>query len=171
MNKNLHLAALSGYYSGPRIEKLIKNLEGVKIEKVETLLPYHELAITFSNDLTLRSLQLGQDPPDWYVRFQSEKYLSVKRGEITLDDGSKVCSDEEIDEIDSYEDVVSRWGKPKSGEDKGVCYNCNHFIRLDGNYHLLDYGVCIHEMSPFDGRVTNRNSHCEKFEAEVDDDL
>ena len=133
-------------------------------------MPYHELAITFSNGLTLRSLQLGQDPPDWHMRVQSGKYLSVKRGEITLDDGSEIDSDEEIEEIDSYEDVASRWGKPKSGENKGVCYDCRNFVRLDGNYHLLDYGVCIHEMGPFDGRVINRNSYCEKFEAEIDAD-
>ena len=58
-----------------------------------------------------------------------------------------------------------RWGVPTAEPVRGKCDACDWFRRLDGDFALLDYGVCIAEKSPFDGRVVERFSGCPVFSA------
>ena len=61
------------------------------------------------------------------------------------------------------DEVVARWGEPVAEPVKGRCKNCRYFVGLDGEFSLLDYGVCIAEGGPFDGRATSVSSGCQTY--------
>jgi hypothetical protein len=74
---------------------------------------------------------------------------------------------EEKAACDLAESASTRWGKPVVEPKKGCCRDCRFYVRLDGSFYFLDYGVCSAEGSDLDGRVTNVESGCPKH-ARVD---
>ena len=54
-------------------------------------------------------------------------------------------------------------GVPEEASKSGECVDCKYYAPIDGNGHLLDYGVCSSNLSAYDGRVVNFRSGCQKY--------
>ena len=153
--------------SGPKIEKtipLLLNLEIIEI-KIDGRLP--ELTMQFDNGYILRSMAMVSGDPQWNIRLLDNTWLSCVNGELIQNNGEHTGSTTEEDEVMEYSRITAqRWGTPISEPLSGYCWDCKFFVRIDGHFSLLDYGVCTSPASPFDGRATNRRSGCHDFVCE-----
>ena len=70
---------------------------------------------------------------------------------------------EERAAFDLAERAAARWGTPIIEPTPGACDDCAFFVPLDGEGHLLDYGACMAESGPFDGRIVRGDSGCPSF--------
>ena len=80
-----------------------------------------------------------------------------------MDAEPEPITDQDSTEMKVSEDAGARWGIPVAEPVSGKCADCGWFRYLDAHYELLDYGVCLAETSPFDGKVVNRSSGCPVF--------
>jgi hypothetical protein len=151
--------------TGPQIETGISGLQGSRITSISIVGSVPEVVGYFSNGLCLRSLCATSGNPQWSIKLPSGSWLSANNGALYLDAEPEVCSEEESAEGDLSQITANRWGVPKADPAEGVCGACSWFRYLDANFNLLDYGVCIAENSPFDGRTVHRGSGCPVFSA------
>jgi len=104
--------------------------------------------------------------PEWTIRLNNRSYISSRDGNIELTDGSAVAHEltpAERQYIEWADETAKRWGSPVFEPRKGRCRDCIYYVRIDGNFSLLDFGVCSFTGGPFDGRVINVNSGCPEF--------
>lgn len=155
--------------SNPEIDSTISSLLDSTVTKIrlEGIIP--ELLIDFSNGYRLRSMAMKDGNPEWGVRLPDKTYLMSENGRVyqtaySTPSGSSDLTSGERWAMNHAEATALRWGRPvpamKSGKS---CRNCRYFIRVDGSYHFLDYGVCTSLDSPFDGRAINVNCGCRAF--------
>jgi len=167
--ENDHAVLVGSSCSAPAIESHLASLKGVSIEAivVEGMPP--ELVIHFSNGSRLRSMVMVPGDPQWTIRLPDDKWLDCEGGKVRIreDSTSHELSDEERKVIDTADATAKRWGKPIADPMTGECRHCECFVRLDGDFDLLDYGVCTNPSSRFDGRATNVSSGCPAFAARV----
>jgi hypothetical protein len=149
----------------PEIADGIRGLQGSRVDDIAAVGAVPEILASFSNEQRLRSMAMTIGDPQWGVRLPSGSWLSAKGGALWLDAKSEGSPDEYAKEIKMAEDARGRWGVPTAEPVKGRCDACDCFRRLDGDFALLDYGVCIAEKSPFDDRVVDRFSGCPAFSA------
>jgi hypothetical protein len=151
--------------SAPDIESHIRRLIGMSIAGITTLGRPSELTVELSNGLRLRSMAMVTGDPQWAIRLKDGTWLSCVRGCLVADDGTEGerLSEEEIAVSDRAAETAKRWGRPLAEPVHGQCRDCSHFVRLDGDFELLDYGACTSSISPFDGRITNLASGCPAF--------
>ena len=159
------LVSLGSSNSGPKIEAGIRELQGSRITGISVVGSVPELVGHFSNGRCLRSFSATDGNPQWSIRLPSGAWLSAKNGALFLDAEPEGCSDEESEEADLSVTTANRWGVPKADPAEGACGACSWFRSLDANFNLLEYGVCIAENSPFDGRAVHRRSGCPVFSA------
>lgn len=152
--------------SGPQITKGISHLQGEKVESLAVEGQVPELVVGFSMGLRLRSMRMGCDHPQWAIRLPDGNYVGARNGQLYVGKGTEEISQEKADAYDLADRTVKRWGVAISEPKKGYCRDCNSFVRIDGHGAFLDYGVCISESSPFDGRAVNALSGCPSFTAE-----
>jgi hypothetical protein len=154
----------------PKIDESIKLLQGLIIKAIILNDKIPELNISFSNGFMLRTMSMYAGEPEWYIKCLNGKILSIKNGSLVQTD-SDSAPDELSDEEKVYEQLtektVERWGVLLLEPVGGNCNNCKYFVCLNGNYYLLDYGVCISDSSQYDGRVVNRLSGCPDFSPEI----
>jgi hypothetical protein len=149
----------------PEIADGIRGLQGSRIDDIVAVGAVPEIVASFSNEQRLRSMAMTLGDPQWAIRLPSGSWLSARKGELCLDAEPEASSDEYAREIRMAEDAHERWGVPTAVPVKGKCYACDWFRWLDGDFALLDYGVCIAEKSPFDGQVVRHLSGCPVFRA------
>jgi hypothetical protein len=149
----------------PEIADGIRGLQGSRIDDIAAVGAVPEVVVLFSNEQRLRSMAMTIGDPQWGIRLPSGSWLSAKKGALWLDAKTEGSPDEYAKEIKMAEDARGRWGVPTAEPVSGKCDACDWFRRLDGDFALLDYGVCIAEKSPFDGRVVERFSGCPVFSA------
>jgi hypothetical protein len=152
--------------SGPEIDEEIKLLEGEFIEEIGVEGQIPELLIKISNGMTLRTMAALSGDPQWTIKLLDSNYLSWEDSDAVIrtgDESGPGNSDEEKELMALTEKVAERWGRPSEEGLTGNCEECKYFIRIDGNYNLLDYGACVNEMSKYDGRVVKCDSGCTKF--------
>ncbi len=153
------------YNSAPDIESHIGELLGMSIAVITTIGQPPELTVELSNGLRLRSMAMVTGDPQWAIKLKDGTWLSCVRGSLVADDGTKGegLSEKEIAASDRAAETSKRWRRPLAEPVNGHCRDCSHFVRLDGDFELLDYGACTSSNSPFDGRITNLTSGCPAF--------
>ncbi len=147
------------------IADCIRGLQGSRINDIVAVGAVPEIVASFSNEQRLRSMALTVGDPQWAIKLPSGSWLSAKKGALWLDAKPEGSPDEYAEEIKMAEDAHERWGVPTAEPVRGNCNACDWFRPLDGDFALLDYGVCIAEKSPFDGQVVGHLSGCPVFRA------
>ncbi len=155
--------------SAPEIHSHVGALLGLTIVDISLSGPPPELTLRLSNGSRLRTMSMVTGDPQWAIRLEDSTWLSCKRGVLVSDDdsGGQGPTDEEREASDRAAETARRWDQPLLEPIQGKCGDCCHFVRLDGDFQLLDYGACASPTSPFDGRVTNLASGCPSFSAKT----
>jgi len=149
--------------SGPKIATGISTLQGKTIQSLLVVGQIPELVVQFSNGHCLRSMVMVTGDPEWSIKLLDGRWLYAKAGSLLMGKGGTIATEEERAVFALAEQAATRWGVPVAEPKRGSCENCASFVPLDGNGHLLDYGVCIAIAGAFDGRVVNRSSGCPSF--------
>src|SRR5262245_10829694 len=149
--------------TGPRIERGIAGLQGVTIESVSVAGKLPEVIVSFSNGQVLRSMVMDTGDPQWSIRLLDGRYVFARGGEVLLGEGSSGISEEEEKVFALAESTAARWGTPLDEPTRGQCRRCAWFVLIDGEGHLLDYGVCTSSESMFDGKAVHCTSGCPAY--------
>lgn len=148
----------------PTIKRGIESLHGVLIETIAIRGQVPELFIQFSNNQRLMTAVMITGDPEWSIRLADENWITCADGIVFVGDGSWTKpTSVETRAITHAESTAKRWGKPGAEPIEGSCDNCHWFVRIDGDFSLLDFGVCTSSASPFDGKVVNIASGCDMF--------
>ena len=147
----------------PRIAAGIRALQGETIDSIRVAGQVPELVVCFSNGYCLKSMVMVTGDPKWSIKLLDGQWIYVRDGNLQNGDGTSSASAHEEAAFAMAERASIRWGVPKSKPVAGQCAACRSFVPLDGDGHLLDYGCCTAEFSPFDGRSVKRTSGCPAF--------
>jgi hypothetical protein len=112
---------------------------------------------------SLRTMVMTSGDPEWSVKLPDRRWIYARAGRINIGSGTTSLKEEEKAAFASAERTALRWGIPAAQPKGGACRDCTSFVRVDGDSHLLDYGVCIADAGPFDGRAVNLDSGCPSF--------
>lgn len=150
--------------SRPTIKEEILSLQGSTILSVAVTSGIPELIVHFSNGQCLRSMMMTSGNPEWDIRLPDDRYVQPRDGQLIIGSGASSSGTAEEEAIyELTQRIAARWGTPSINPQKGSCANCISFIPIDGEANLLEYGCCIAETGPFDGKVVERNSGCPLF--------
>jgi len=155
--------------TGPEIADGIRGLQGSRIDDIAAVGAVPEIVALLSNEQRLRSMAMTTGDPQWGIRLPSGSWISAKSGVLWMDAEPERITGQDATEMKVSEDAGGRWGIPVAEPVNGKCAACGWFRYLDAHYELLDYGVCLAEASPFDGKVVNRSSGCPSFSASSSD--
>ncbi len=153
--------------SGPEIVNHLAMLERETVEELLLDGSPQEIIIVVSNGLRLRSMSMVTGSPQWAIRFSDGIWLSCEADVLLASD--YIHSEDYIQEGMTHERVrvcslaeqaSKRWGVPVIEPKSGCCGSCQYYVRLDGSFHFLDYGVCSLANGSFDGQITNVKSGC-----------
>lgn len=145
--------------SGPAMAETAEELVGLTITGLNLYGSPPEVEIRLSNDQRLRSMAMKSGNPEWTIQLKDKSYLTCGVDEE--------MTDSEHEYSKWAEATAKRWGCPELKPVRGRCSKCSYFERIDGSFHLLDYGVCSFANGPFDGRVVRINSGCPEYVARV----
>ena len=150
--------------SQPKIQKGLETIRGLTIADIFVWGDIPELTVKFSNGYSLRSMVMVTGDPEWGIKVAKNNYIYPKKGELYIGvGGSSPPSIEEEAIFSMAREAAYRWGE-KSIEPKiGTCGKCKFFVPIDGNGHLLEYGVCSSKLSAFDGCAVCIRSGCPAF--------
>jgi hypothetical protein len=149
--------------SGPNIESGINSLRGSTVDSISLSGQVPELTVKFSSGHRLRSMSMAAGHPQWSVKLGDGRWAYSKDGRLLVGAGGSSLTAEEESAAALAERTAKRWGVPASEPKGGFCSDCQSFVRIDGDFYLLDFGVCIKDGGPFDGRVVNCGSGCPQF--------
>jgi hypothetical protein len=149
--------------TGPQIERGIAGLRGSAIEGVSVAGRVPELTVSFSNGHCLRSMVMVTGEPKWSIKLHDGRWVYALVGELLVGEGASGTTEEEDRAFALAEGVAIRWGTPLAQPALGQCRQCAWFVPIDGEGHLLDYGVCISSESPFDGKAVKCTSGCPAY--------
>ena len=150
------------------INKYIRRLKGLEIvaialdDEVK-----NDLIVQFSEEIQLQTSRLTSGDGEWLIWLKDGTLLEYERHGLVRGDGHDVVDDpsEEPKAIRLANAATDRWGKPVVEPRDGTCQDCEYYVQLDGPLALLNYGVCVAEGGPFDGRVVQYASGCPLFAA------
>ena len=150
--------------SRPRISRGIACLQGTTAQSLSVAGDVPELVVVFSSNHCLRSMAMVTGDPRWSVRLLDGRYVYPKSGTLLVGEGGGYSmTEQEKQAFALAEEAAARWGTPVAEPVAGKCGQCEWFVPIDGEGHLLDYGACLSRRSPFDGRVVNWTSGCPAF--------
>jgi hypothetical protein len=151
--------------TGAEINRRISSIEGAAVVSLETFGTIPELLIGLSTGHRIRTTVMTTGDPEWSIRIDEDKWIYVTDGKVDRSrNGIANTTPEELAEFELAKKTATRWSVPVVEPKNGHCSNCRSFVYLDGEGHLFDYGVCIAESSPFDGKVVNVRSGCPAFQ-------
>lgn len=153
--------------SRPKILRGISSLKGTTTRKLSLVGEVPELVVMFSNGERLRSMAMLTGDPKWSVGLSDGRYVYPKSGKLLVGEGGSSLTAQQERAFELAEQTAARWGVPVAEPVAGKCRQCEWFVPIDGEGHLLDYGVCISSKSPFDGRVVTYSSGCPAFLARI----
>jgi len=151
--------------TGAQINKGISEIEGASVNSLGTFGEIPELLIGLSTGHRIRTTVMVTGDPEWSIKLGDGDWLYVVDGNLTRGEGIAKTTPEERAEFEIAEETAKRWSVPFTEPRKGRCSQCVSFVGLDGQGHLLDYGVCIASNGPFDGKVVNVGSGCPQFQS------
>jgi hypothetical protein len=149
--------------SRPKMESGIAALRNSTVQSLSVFGPVPELVVQFSNSYRMRTMVMATGDPEWSVKLPDGRWIYAKAGRILIGTVASGLTEEEKIAFAWAERTACRWGIPAAQPKGGPCKNCTSFVRADGDGHLLDYGICIADASPFDGRAVNVDSGCPCF--------
>lgn len=152
--------------TGPEIRRGVDSFQGTTIASVYISGDVPELAVSFSNGHVLRSMVMRTGNPEWSIRLLDGRYAYAHAGQLLVGKvgvGAEGLSEEEKAAFARAEGAAGRWGTPLLDPIRGHCQACSWFVPIDGQGHLLDYGVCTSSQSPFDGKSVKRASGCPAY--------
>jgi hypothetical protein len=149
--------------SRPQMDSGIAALQGATVQSLSVFGAVPELVVQFSNSDSLRTMVMTSGDPEWSVKLPDRRWIYARAGRINIGSGTTSLKEEEKAAFASAERTALRWGIPAAQPKGGACRDCTSFVRVDGDSHLLDYGVCIADAGPFDGRAVNLDSGCPSF--------
>jgi hypothetical protein len=149
--------------SRPKIKSGIAAFQGVTVQNLSVFGAVPELVVEFSNGYSLRTMVMTTGDPEWSVKLPDRRWIYARDGRINIGSGTSGLTEEEKAAFALAERTALRWGIPAAQPKGGPCRDCTSFVRVDGDGHLLDYGICIADAGPFDGRSVNLDSGCPSF--------
>ena len=149
--------------SRPVIHEGLKSLRDAAIASIEIEGRVPELVVRMSTGHILRSMAMLRGDPRWSIKARDGGWLNSKAGSLSTDFAAEDRSESEVAAFSLAAETASRWGTVVSEQRLGLCADCQFYVALDGNGHLLDYGCCASENSPFDGRAVYRQNGCTAF--------
>lgn len=153
----------------PEILRGIESLQGTAIDRIDIVGDVPELVVNFSNGHCMRTMVMVDGDPQWSIKLsQAGEWLYPRRGALFIGDGREPIDEAQQTSFDVAREVAFRWDVPSVSPVVGRCADCRWFKSLDGDGHLLDYGVCIAASGPLDGRAVHRKSGCPAFVAGED---
>jgi hypothetical protein len=154
--------------SNPEMDAHLAAIRGLEVRALSVDGSPPELVVGFSNGLRLRSMSLTSGDPRWRIRLPDGTYVLCEAGVVlhrSGDEPGRELTSEELEDQETAHLAAARWGKPTAEPTGGKCRDCRSFVYVDGEFALLDYGVCVQPGSPFDGRVVNVKGGCPVFTA------
>jgi hypothetical protein len=161
-----HEVVFGSSNSRPEIEAGLRSLRGSTVEAIAVVGQVPELVVDFSNGFRLRSMAMLSGDPEWSIKLLDGRRIRAQGGQLLVGVPAAPLSEEEMAAFDLAERTATRWGTPCLEPKLGSCGGCAFFVPLDGEGHLLDYGCCVADAGPFDGRVVARSSGCPCFTGE-----
>jgi len=152
----------------PLIATSLLDLQDAIVESVALIGQVPELVVHFSSGHCLRSMAMEAMDPQWSIRVSAERYVGILDGLLVVGNVVEGMSDEDIEESTRNDKAAERWGTPVAEPKGGSCEKCVWWVALNGDGSLLNYGLCRHSESPFDGRVVNVQSGCPAFDQDLD---
>ncbi len=149
--------------SGPKIDSQIKMLEGTNVANIAVVGNIPEIEVSFSNGLILRTMMMSNDDPQWEIMVSKDQSILVEKNNLVVANENIGPDYWIIDIIDSTNQIGQRWGEPEISPVKGNCHLCKWYIRIRGEFLLLEFGVCANSESDLDGKVVYRSSGCPAF--------
>lgn len=150
--------------SRPEIRRNLETLIVSAIDRIEISGEVPELHLLFKGGRRLRSATMVAGDPQWKIRLCSGNWLDCQEGVLRLGDGARTeLTAAEAVTLRHAEATAKRWGVQPPESAAGRCGNCQHFVMLDGDFNLLDFGVCTSESSPHDRRATRVDFGCAFF--------
>lgn len=155
--------------SGPDIQSGILGLKGTTLRSLAVVGQVPELVAGFSNHHRLCSMAMHAGDPEWSIRLPDRRWIHGRNGAVTVGDAERLANtDEEQNTSDLSKRTTTRWGVPVTEPKLGDCADCSSFVRLEGDFYFLDYGVCAASGGPFDGHAVNLRSGCPCFTRAAD---
>ena len=145
------------------IQNGLDDIKNVKVKSVDIFGTIPEISITFENGYVLRSMTMHSGNPQWDIRVNDSDYMFWKNGFFFLGAGGEELLDADIEIMNRAEATVKRWNLPTIDKSENNCRRCEYYNGIEGNYEVLDYGVCTSDLSKFDGRVINSGFSCKFF--------
>ncbi|HAJ80587.1 MAG TPA: hypothetical protein DCO75_12550 [Fibrobacteres bacterium] len=107
--------------------------------------------------------------PQWNIRQKDSTYLSWENCnavEKKGDESGPESSVEEKEYMNLIEIIAERLGRPFAEPIAGPCNKCKYYLPIDSDFALLDYGVCVNELSKLDQHIVRVDSGCPAFSSE-----
>ena len=166
--ENDHIVECGAHSSTVDIKVALSGLQGLTIVDVTLIGLPPELQMTFSDGRRLRSCTLSRGYPEWHVFLKGDLYLSAEPGVIDPSFKTDRWSEEEPDDqaLQVIKQTAERWRQYAMEPVNGDCQDCSCFVKLNGYFDILDYGVCTNEHSSHDGRAVHCKSGCQFFRAD-----
>ena len=152
--------------SGTEIVAKLQQVTECHVENLSLSEGVPELIVSLSNGNRILCCAMVTGDPQWTIRLAEDQWLRWAGGALRKGCFAVELSEAEVEEIENADRVVSRWGTPQVPPIAGECRDCASFVRIDGQYSLLDYGVCTSATSPMDGRVVYCGGGCTHFYAQ-----
>ncbi|MDG9670963.1 DUF3027 domain-containing protein [Hahella sp. CR1] len=149
--------------SNVEVARGIQSLMHCRIESIEISGNVPELEVVFSDKSCLRSMIMVTGDPGWSIRLLTGEWISSIDGKLSDENAVPYLTEGEKEAFLIAEAAAARWGVPERQPRGEACSECKYYAPIDGNGHLLDYGVCVNGGSTFDGRVVNFRSGCPEF--------
>ncbi|HLP27956.1 MAG TPA: DUF3027 domain-containing protein [Candidatus Didemnitutus sp.] len=154
--------------SMPKIADLCETLNGLTVTAITIADGVPDLIVTLSDGRIIRTIV--EDRPDWTVRMGPDL-------DVYLDDTWTLGGDgdtsmrtfhDEIhrEDLELTSAADERWRSRITPNSTLNCWNCNFYRRINASNALLDWGVCLSPLSPYDGTAVNRGHLCDSHEIE-----
>lgn len=146
----------------PRIQQGIATLLGTTIRSISVVGKVPELELEFSNGDWLRTMLMTDGRPQWQVKLPTGEYTSPE--DLAGEEPRGAALRAELEKAAHlWQQTSKRWGARIEEPTSGRCDACRGFVRLDGDGHLIQYGLCASRQSPFDGRAVKDSGGCSFF--------
>jgi hypothetical protein len=152
--------------SCPDIEDGLKQLVGKKILGIEILGEIPELKINFSEEFRVQTMAMVSGDPQWNIRQKDSTYLLWENCNAIEKKGDEPGSESSIEEkeyMNLTDKIAKRLGRPIAEPMAGTCCKCKFYFPIDSDFALLDYGVCVNELSKLDQHIVRIDSGCSVF--------
>jgi len=163
--------SLAGYYDDESIiGRALEEIVGLPLRSIEIPGETSDTRLNFGQGLSLDFLEQSSKEPNWRV------HAPGWFGEIGP--GRSWDQDPDSPGLDPVEEWIARHTEACAERWAAVlppiheihrCAECRFYFPLQGQFHFWDFGLCTGPLSPFDGRVVERDRGCPAFEGDLEE--